>query len=68
MWLRAKTKVNLKPELKTKIVGNACDKVLGGKMKSVNENSFKSSLENFQKSLPFGEICVKCIEKNSRQV
>ena len=37
-------------------------------MKSVNENYFKSSLENFQKSLPIHEIYVKYLEKNSAQV
>ena len=37
-------------------------------MKSVNENYFKSSLENFQKSLPFREIYVKYLEKNNIQV
>ena len=49
-WLRAKTKANLKPELKMKVVRNTCDKELGREMKFVNENYFKSSLENFQKS------------------
>ena len=39
-----------------KVVQNTCDKELGGKMKFVNDNYFKSSLENFQKSLPFREI------------
>ena len=34
-------------------------------MKSVNENYFKSSLENFQKLLPFRKIYVKYLEKNS---
>ena len=37
-------------------------------MKSVNENYFKSSIKNFQKSLPFREIYVKYLEKNSIQV
>ena len=32
-----------------KAVWNICDKELGGEMKSVRENYFKSSLENFQK-------------------
>ena len=49
-WLTAKTKANLKPELKMKVVRNTCDKELGSEMKFVNENYFKSSLENFQKS------------------
>ena len=34
-------------------------------MKFVNENYFKSSLENFHKSLSFREICVKYSKKNS---
>ena len=51
LWLRAKTKANLKPELKMKVVGNTCDKELGGKMKSACEHYVKSSLENLQKSL-----------------
>ena len=41
-----------------KAVWNTCDKELRDEMKFVNENYFKSSLENFQKSLPFGEIYV----------
>ena len=32
--LRAKTKANLKPELKIKVVWNTCDNELGGKIKS----------------------------------
>ena len=48
-----------------KVVQNTCDKELGGKMKFVNDNYFKSSLENFQKSLPFREIYVKYLENNS---
>ena len=47
-----------------KVAWNTCDKELG-KMKFVNENSFKSSLENVQKSLPFREIYVRYLEKNS---
>ena len=53
LWLRAKAE--------------ASDKELGGEMKSVRETYFKSSLENFQKSLPFKEIYVKYLEKNSIQ-
>ena len=34
-------------------------------MKSIYENYCKSSFENFQKSLPFREIYVKYLEKNS---
>ena len=40
-----------------------CCKELGGEMKSVNENYFKSSL--VQKSLPFRKIYIKYLEKNS---
>ena len=53
LWLRAKAEVS--------------DKELGGEMKSVRETYFKSSLEKFQKSLPFKEIYVKYLEKNSIQ-
>ena len=53
LWLRA--------------IAEASDKELGGEMKSVRETYFKSSLENFQKSLPFKEIYVKYLEKNSIQ-
>ena len=35
VWLRAKTKVNLKPELKIKVLLNTWDDELGGKNKSV---------------------------------
>ena len=42
-----------------------CLKELGGEMKSVNENYFKRSPGNFQKSLPFGEIYVKYLKKIS---
>ena len=42
--LRAKTKANLKPKLKIKVVWNTCDKKLGGEMKSACENYSKSSL------------------------
>ena len=68
LWLRAKTKASLKPELKVKVVWNTCDKELGSEMDSVNENVFKSSPENFQKSLPFREIYVKYLEQNRIQV
>ena len=63
MWLRAKTEANLKPELKMKVVWNTCDEELGSEMKPAIEKYFKRSLENFQKPLPFREICVKYIEK-----
>ena len=55
MWLRAKAEANLK----MKVAWNTCDKELGGEMKSAYENYFKSSLENFQQSLPLREIYVK---------
>ena len=48
-----------------KIILDTCDKELGDEMKSVNENYLKSSLEKFQNSLPFREIYVKYLEKNS---
>ena len=44
LWLKAKTKVNLKPELKMKVAWNTCDKELGGEIKSAYENYSKSSL------------------------
>ena len=44
LWLRAKTKANLKPELKTKVVWNTCDKELGGEIKSAYETYSKRSL------------------------
>ena len=50
--LRAKTKVNLKPEFKMKVVWNTCEKKFGG-MKSINKNYYKSSLKfSNGKSLP----------------
>ena len=48
-----------------KVAWNTCDKELGNEIKSVNENYFKISLENFQKSLPIHEIYVKYLQKNS---
>ena len=45
-----------------KIVWNTCNKELGGEMKSVNQWKL---LENFQKLLPFSDVYVKCLEKNS---
>ena len=65
LWLRAKTKANLKPELKIKVAWNPCDKQLSGEIKSAYENYLKSSIENLEKSLLFGEIYVKYLEKNS---
>ena len=44
LWLRAKTKANLKPELKMKVVWNTCDKELGGEIKSACETYSKRSL------------------------
>ena len=44
LLLRAKTKANLKPELKMKVFWNTCDKELGGEMKSAYESYSKSSL------------------------
>ena len=44
---------------------NTRDNSLGGEMKSAYENYFKSSLENLQKSLPFREIYVRYLGKNS---
>ena len=38
------------------VVWNTCDKELNSEMKSVYENYFKRSLENFQKSLLVREI------------
>ena len=47
------------------VVRNISDKELGGEMKPAYENYFKSSIKNFQKSIPFREIYVKYLEKNS---
>ena len=38
IWMRAKTKANLKPELKAKFVWNTCCIELGGEIKSAYEN------------------------------
>ena len=51
-----------------KVVWNTCDKVFAGEIKSAYENYLKSSLENFQKSLPFRKIYVKYLEKNGISV
>ena len=51
-----------------KVVWNTCDKVFAGEINSAYENYLKSSLENFQKSLPFREIYVKYLEKNGISV
>ena len=42
-----------------KVVSNTRDKELGDETKSVNENYFKSSHENFQTILPFRELYLK---------
>ena len=44
LWLRAKIKENLKPELKMKVVWSTCDKGLGGEIKPAYENYSKSPL------------------------
>ena len=46
-----------------KVVWSTCDKERGDEMKSVTENYFKSSLENFQKSFAFRETYVRYLEK-----
>ena len=49
-----------------KVVWITCDKELGGEMKFVKESYLnKSSLVNFWKPLPFREVYVKYLEKNS---
>ena len=61
--LRAKTKVNLKPELKLKVFWNTCDKELGGEGSlPLKITFFNSLLENLQKSVSFREIYVKYLE------
>ena len=44
LWLGSKKKANLKRKLKMKFAWNACDKELGGELKSAYENYSKSSL------------------------
>ena len=61
LWLRAKTKAHLKPELKIKALWNTCDKELAGENKSGYETYSKSSLETLQKSHFFRENYVKCL-------
>ena len=68
LWLRTKTKANLKLELQMKVVMSAILVARNLAAKSAYENYLKSSLEIFQKSLPFREIYVKNLEKNSVQV
>ena len=50
---------------KSKLFCCTCNKELGGEMKFFNENYFKSSFENFQKSFTFRGIYVKFLEKTS---
>ena len=52
LWLRAKAKANIKPEVKVKVVRDTCDKELRGEMKSANENYFKVHLK-LPKVTPF---------------
>ena len=49
-----------------KVARNACKKEFG-EMKSVNpvKSTTQSSDENFQRQLPFREICVKYLEKSN---
>ena len=51
LQLRAKTKANLKPELKMKVVWNTSNKEIGGETNSAHENCSKISFQNIQKSL-----------------
>ena len=44
LWLRAKIKANLKPELKMEFIWNTCDKELGGEMKFAYETYSESLL------------------------
>ena len=68
LWLRTKTEANLKLELQMKVVMSEILVARNLAAKSAYENYLKSSLEIFQKSLPFREIYVKNLEKNSVQV
>ena len=68
LWLRTKTKANLKLELQMKVVMSEILVTRNLAAKSAYENYLKSSLEIFQKSLPFREIYVKNLEKSSVQV
>ena len=45
MWLRFKTKGNLKLELKMKVIWNTWDKELGSEIKSAYENYSKVHFE-----------------------
>ena len=44
LWMRAKTKANVKLELKMKVFWNTCDKDVDGEIKSAYENYSTSSL------------------------
>ena len=66
MWLRAKIKVNLNPELKKEsFLNNLRENLMewGLSMKT----TAKSSFENFQKQLPFKEIYVTAIFRGKQQ-
>ena len=66
LWLRVKTKASLKPGLKTEFFWNTFDKEFAGEIKYVKKNYLnKSSLLNFQNSLPLRVTYVKYLEKNS---
>ena len=51
LWLWAKTKTKLKPELQMNVVCNTCGRELG-KMKSVNENYYKMLIMKTSKATP----------------
>ena len=65
LWLRAKTKANLKPELKLKAARSTCDKELGGEIKSACENYSKSSLKTSKIHAFLVKLFIKYLEKNS---
>ena len=44
LWMRAKTKANVKPELKMKVFCNTCHKDLDAEIKSAYGNYYTSSL------------------------
>ena len=69
LWLRVKTKASLKPGLKTEVFWNTFDKEFAGEIKYVKKNYVnKSSLLNFQNSLPLRVTYVKYLEKNSMAI
>ena len=65
LQLRAEAKANLKLELRINVVWNTCDKDLGDEVKSACEIISKSSVEKFQKLLPFREIFCKIFRESS---